>query len=35
MLQAQCDCLECCCDNGCCCYISFGSTCVCCGKCAA
>ena len=34
VLQKCCDCLEACCKAGCCCAISFGSTCVCCGTCA-
>jgi hypothetical protein len=35
ILQACCECLERCCKNGACCYVSFGETCVCCGNCAA
>jgi hypothetical protein len=33
MLQAFCDCLACCCNSGCCCYVSFNNTPVCCGRC--
>ena len=31
MLQACCECLSKCLKNGCCCYVSFGNTPVCCG----
>jgi hypothetical protein len=34
MVQACCDCLEACCNSGCCCYVSFGNTPCCCGTCA-
>lgn len=33
MLQACCECLKTCCESGCCCYVSFGSTPVCCCNC--
>jgi hypothetical protein len=33
MLQACCDCIEACCQAGGCCILSFGDTCVCCGRC--
>jgi hypothetical protein len=33
MLQSCCDCLKSCMDNGCCCYLMFNSTPVCCGTC--
>jgi len=32
-LQACCDCITGCCQTGCCCYLSFGGTPVCCGTC--
>ena len=35
ILETLCDCLQCCCQNGCCCYLSFGNQCVCYGACAA
>ena len=35
MLEAICDCIECCCENGCCCYICFGQKCCCFGGCNA
>ena len=31
MIQACCDCLSACCQSGCCCYVCFGNTPVCCG----
>ena len=31
MIQACCQCLSTCCESGCCCYISFNNTPVCCG----
>ena len=34
MLQACCQCLSTCCESGCCCYICFNNTPVCCGTCA-
>jgi hypothetical protein len=34
MLQACCACLNACMDAGCCCYVCFGNTPVCCGTCA-
>jgi hypothetical protein len=33
MIQACCDCLANCLKNGCCCYLSFNNTPVCCGSC--
>ena len=33
MIQACCDCLSKCLDSGCCCYVSFHNTPVCCGCC--
>jgi hypothetical protein len=33
ILQSCCDCLSTCCTSGCCCYISFNNTPVCCGTC--
>lgn len=32
MLQACCDCLDRCLHQGCCCYVAFGGTTICCGK---
>jgi hypothetical protein len=32
-LQACADCCNKCCENGCCCYVCFGNTPVCCGSC--
>jgi hypothetical protein len=32
MLQACCDCLDRCLQHGCCCYVAFGGTTICCGK---
>lgn len=32
-LQACCDCLAKCCESGCCCYVCFNNTPVCCGTC--
>jgi hypothetical protein len=34
MIQACCNCLSTCCESGCCCYICFNNTPVCCGTCA-
>jgi hypothetical protein len=34
MIQKCCECLQACCDNGCCCYVCFNGTPVCCGTCA-
>ena len=34
MIQACCNCLKQCCESGCCCYICFNNTPVCCGTCA-
>ena len=34
MIQACCNCLSQCCESGCCCYICFNNTPVCCGTCA-
>lgn len=34
MLQACCECLSACMDAGCCCYVCFGNTPVCCGTCS-
>jgi hypothetical protein len=33
LIQACCDCLAKCCQNGCCCYVCFNNTPVCCGTC--
>jgi hypothetical protein len=33
MIQACCNCLSTCCESGCCCYISFNNTPICCGNC--
>jgi hypothetical protein len=33
LIQACCDCLSQCLESGCCCYVSFGNTPVCCGCC--
>lgn len=33
ILQACCDCLAKCCQSGCCCYVCFNNTPVCCGTC--
>ena len=33
MLKSMCECLETCCQNGCCCYICFGDKCCCFGSC--
>jgi hypothetical protein len=33
MIQSCCECLSTCCEQGCCCYICFNNTPVCCGTC--
>jgi hypothetical protein len=33
LLQACCECCKTCCDDGCCCTVSFGNTPVCCSAC--
>ena len=33
MIQSCCDCLSHCCESGCCCYICFNNTPICCGVC--
>jgi hypothetical protein len=33
MIQACCNCLATCCESGCCCYICYNNTPICCGNC--